>query len=253
MAEKDERPCTSCEPTRGGKAATGAWPKTLYLLRHGETELNVERKIQGWCDSPLTERGRDQARRARTSLERAGVEIDYACGSSLGRARQTAEIVTDVSYVPMDELKEWSFGSYEGESRLSMPPAPWGDFFAPFGGEAEAEVQRRLVENLTRVLEDPARHVVLAIGHGGISMEFLHTWHPWAQLDYEGIPGNCGIMRFEVWPAELWFSSVAAEKGMAFDDDALDRLSAVLGAQPRLIFSLVKVLEPDPEEIARRS
>ena len=129
MAEKDERPCTSCEPTRGGKAAAGAWPKTLYLLRHGETELNVERKIQGWCDSPLTERGRDQARRARTSLERAGVEIDYACGSSLGRARQTAEIVTDVPYVPMDELKEWSFGSYEGESRLSMPPAPWGDFF----------------------------------------------------------------------------------------------------------------------------
>ena len=253
MAEKDGRSRVSCAPSRvdGGAAAT--WPKTLYLLRHGETELNVERRIQGWCDSPLTERGRDQARRARASLERAGVEIDYACGSSLGRACQTAEIVTDVPYVPMDELKEWSFGSYEGGSRLSMPPAPWGDFFAPFGGEAEAEVQRRLVENLTRVLEDSARRVVLAIGHGGISMEFLHTWHPWAQLDYEGIPGNCGIMRFEVWPAEQWFSGVAAEKGVPSDDAALGHLAEVLDARPRLIFSLVKVLEPDPEEIARRA
>lgn len=253
MAEKDGRPCASSGPSRVDEGAAAAWPKTLYLLRHGETELNVERRIQGWCDSPLTERGRGQACRARASLERAGVEIDYACGSSLGRACQTAEIVTDVPYVPMDELKEWSFGSYEGKSRLSMPPAPWGDFFAPFGGETEAEVQRRLVKNLTRVLEDPQCRVVLAIGHGGISMEFLHTWHPWAQLDYEGIPGNCGIMRFEVWPADQWFSGVAAEKGVPSDDAALCHLAEVLGERPRLIFSLVKVLEPDPEEIARRS
>ena len=32
--------------------------KTLYLMRHGETMFNVQKKIQGWCDSPLTERGK---------------------------------------------------------------------------------------------------------------------------------------------------------------------------------------------------
>lgn len=39
--------------------------KTLYLMRHGETLFNVQHKIQGWCDSPLTEKGIKQAQKAR--------------------------------------------------------------------------------------------------------------------------------------------------------------------------------------------
>ena len=106
--------------------------KTLYLMRHGQTMFNVRRKIQGWCDSPLTEKGCDQALHARRYFEDAGITFDHVYCSSAGRACETAELVSDVPYTPTKGLREWGFGLFEGESRLLMPPTPWGDFFADF-------------------------------------------------------------------------------------------------------------------------
>ncbi len=47
--------------------------KTLYLTRHGETLFNAQHRIQGWCDAPLTERGRAQARAMGATLRERGV------------------------------------------------------------------------------------------------------------------------------------------------------------------------------------
>ena len=50
--------------------------KTLYLMRHGETLFNVQHKIQGWCDSPLTEKGIKQAQKARGYFSKKGITFD---------------------------------------------------------------------------------------------------------------------------------------------------------------------------------
>lgn len=65
----------------------------LYLVRHGQTELNVQNILQGWHDSPLTECGCEQALATRAAFEGRGVTFDHVYSSPLGRARRTAELV----------------------------------------------------------------------------------------------------------------------------------------------------------------
>ena len=63
----------------------------LYLVRHGQTEFNVQERIQGLCDSGLTEKGRADAAKLAKAL--ADVDFKEVYASTLGRAIQTAEIV----------------------------------------------------------------------------------------------------------------------------------------------------------------
>ncbi len=65
----------------------------LYLVRHGQTELNVQSILQGWHDSPLTAHGREQALTARTAFAARGVAFDHVYSSPLGRARHTAALI----------------------------------------------------------------------------------------------------------------------------------------------------------------
>ena len=60
--------------------------KKLYLLRHGQTEFNVKKLVQGRCDSPLTDLGRQQAGMAAAWLKAHGVVPDKVVSSPLGRA-----------------------------------------------------------------------------------------------------------------------------------------------------------------------
>ena len=62
----------------------------LYLVRHGQTELNVQNILQGGHDSPLTARGREQALATRAAFEARGVTFDRVYSSPLGRARRTS-------------------------------------------------------------------------------------------------------------------------------------------------------------------
>ena len=62
----------------------------LYFTRHGETVWNVENKICGMTDSPLTERGRQQARELGEAVKASGVHIDEILYSPLSRAADTA-------------------------------------------------------------------------------------------------------------------------------------------------------------------
>ena len=87
----------------------------LYLVRHGQTELNVQNILQGWQDSPLTERGCEQALATRAAFEDRGVTFDHAYSSPLGRAQRTAELIVGEgrSIELVDDLREWHLGSLE--------------------------------------------------------------------------------------------------------------------------------------------
>ncbi|MGZ7254018.1 phosphoglycerate mutase family protein, partial [Streptococcus pyogenes] len=60
--------------------------KTLYLMRHGQTLFNVQERIQGWCDSPLTKEGEEQAKMARAFFDGEGIQFDRLYSSTSERA-----------------------------------------------------------------------------------------------------------------------------------------------------------------------
>ncbi len=76
----------------------------LYLVRHGETEWNRLRRIQGLTDIPLNDTGREQARRTGMLLTRRPIARVYA--SPLGRARETAEIIARELGLAEPELRD---------------------------------------------------------------------------------------------------------------------------------------------------
>ena len=147
----------------------------LYLVRHGQTELNVQSILQGWHDSPLTARGCEQALATRAAFEDRGVTFDHVYSSPLGRARYTAELIVgeDQPVELVDDLREWHFGSLEGTSNREMPAQPWGDYPVAFGGESEGELRERMVAALSRIMARPQHNCVLAVSHGSACQEFL--------------------------------------------------------------------------------
>lgn len=156
--------------------------RPLYMLRHGETAWNLERRMQGTRNSDLTERGRAQAqamgRTLRTELAREPGPTIFL-RSPLGRARETSLIVgRELGLDPGEwrddqRLAELSYGNWEGfswkEIEVDHPNAlaewradPHG--FCPPGGETHFELRRRSAAVLAEVAASLARTVV--VGHG---------------------------------------------------------------------------------------
>ena len=147
----------------------------IYLARHGETDDNARRVVQGSIDTPLNDRGREQARDL--ALRARAVRTVTVWTSHLRRASETAEIVADVLHteVHVDErLAESRRGSWEGRSldeiEKSEPDAweAWkrggADFRFP-GGESLAEHQARVLAALEDVRNSPSP--ALVVSHGG--------------------------------------------------------------------------------------
>lgn len=139
--------------------------KTLYLMRHGQTLFNQRKKIQGFCDAPLTDLGIKQAKIAGSYFKENNITFDQAYSSTSERACDTLELITDKSYQRLKGLKEWNFGTFEGESEDLNPPLPYGDFFAEYGGEREVDFRDRLVTTMERIMSQDNHDTVLAVSH----------------------------------------------------------------------------------------
>lgn len=101
-------------------AASGDGEVTFYLVRHGKTMLNTTDRVQGWSDAVLTPQGTEVVEAAGCGL--ADVPFSAAYSSDLGRAVQTANIIIDSNkasedlvVVTDDRLREFNFGTWEGE------------------------------------------------------------------------------------------------------------------------------------------
>lgn len=153
--------------------------KRLYLMRHGQTLFNLRHKIQGHCDSPLTELGKQQALKSKIFID--SLDIDHAYSSTSERAVDTIELVLNnrLPYTRLKEIKEMNFGTFEGESEDLNPKdrMKQHDFFVPYGGEDRFDVQKRMVETLTKLMEKEDHQNVLVVSHAGASMGFLSKWH----------------------------------------------------------------------------
>jgi broad specificity phosphatase PhoE len=164
----------------------------LYLLRHGETAWNLERRMQGSKDSALTPRGRAQAAAMGRAL---AAELAREPGpavflrSPLGRTCETALIIgRELGLDPADwrddpRLAELRYGEWEGstwaEIEVNSPDAmaTWRanpEGFCPPGGETHFELRRRSAEALADIIASGTRTVVVSHGVSGAVMRGLH-------------------------------------------------------------------------------
>jgi broad specificity phosphatase PhoE len=145
--------------------------RELILVRHGETVHNVNRITQGWSDSDLSERGREQVLRLAERLKPMRPTALYS--SPLGRAMSTAQAIADATgleIVPLDDLREMNYGRWEGRSFMDIRVEDediyrrWiseEDCPCP-EGESHADVRRRLL----RVFEQVNSERAVLVAHG---------------------------------------------------------------------------------------
>lgn len=166
----------------------------LYLMRHGQTLFNVLKRKQGWCDSPLTEVGIEQARAAGAWFRERGITFDHAYASTSERAIDTLELVVPgMPYERVKGLKEWNFGSFEALTEDTNPPLPYGDFYVPFGGEGEDEFRDRIAATVTELMRRPGHESVLMVSHGAAVAQFPRSWGEDFRKKTGKRVGNCGI------------------------------------------------------------
>lgn len=178
--------------------------KKLYLLRHGQTEFNVKKLVQGRCDSPLTDLGRQQAGMAAAWLKGHGVVPDKVASSPLGRAMDTAQLVAcellgpDAAAEPCEGIIERCYGSFEEGPHGALPTDVWdpGEDLVPFGGEGSQALQERMVDALTNIMGSEGIETLLAVSHGSASRQFIRAAAPEGFELPTKLP-NCAIMIFD--------------------------------------------------------
>ena len=178
--------------------------KKLYLLRHGQTEFNVKKLVQGRCDSPLTDLGRQQAGMAAAWLKAHNVVPDKVVSSPLGRAMDTASLVAtellgrDAAVEPCEGIIERSYGTFEEGPHDALPTDVWdpGEDLIPFGGEGSHVLQERMVGTLTNLMGAKDTETLLAVSHGSASRQFIKAAAPEGFELPTKLP-NCAIMIFD--------------------------------------------------------
>ena len=138
----------------------------LWLVRHGETTYNAARRIAGWCDPPLTERGRGQARAVGPLLE--GEAFTSVWSSDLQRAIETSRLAWGRA-VQDERLRECNFGIYEGRPFDEVDAADARVFmgfrdFDMISGDSHESFLRR-IEGFVDELPS-GRHLLFV--HGGV-------------------------------------------------------------------------------------
>lgn len=149
----------------------------LYFVRHGQTVWNVENKICGASESPLTELGHEQARETGRALKQridAGeLAIDEILTSPLRRAYDTAREISDITGIPMRTepgLSEQNFGKWEGTPRDGKDFARAKENFVDSfgGGESMMRMAQRIYNLLDDLKKEPEKTYLL-VAHNGIS------------------------------------------------------------------------------------
>jgi len=152
---------------------------TFWLIRHGETQWNADRRLQGWRDIPLNDTGLRQARQLSGMLRppRFDAAIDVIVSSDLSRASETARIAAahfGIAIEAFAPLRERNYGIYEGQDwvRLEDPNGAKVDFHSPDWVVDQGETLSQFRDRIDKAFAELAlRHAgknVLAFSHGGV-------------------------------------------------------------------------------------
>lgn len=179
----------------------------FWLIRHGETDWNRDKRYQGSSDQPLNDVGRAQAASLVARLEQ--IEYQAAYASDLSRVRETAQIaLRSTDTVSFDaRLRELSFGVFEGltlEQIKKDHAELYGNWDrkrftnAPHGGETICQIEKRIEAAFQEIRARHEGQTVLLFGHGGVFGVLLCLslgLHPgmWQQYHFS----NCSVSHLE--------------------------------------------------------
>jgi broad specificity phosphatase PhoE len=176
----------------------------LYIVRHGQTDLNVKNVLQGRSNMPLNAKGIAQAKEVASLFQKAGIHFDLVYSSPLDRAYTTGRIIAgENSRIIKDErLIEMDYGPYEGMG-FENPPEEIKIFFrdfvhnpAPEGMEQLSHVVKRAGEFIESISIREEENILIsthAIAMKGL-LEYLTPESNGAY--WSKYIGNCGVYRF---------------------------------------------------------
>ena len=185
----------------------------IYMMRHGETDWNVQHLFQGRTDIPLNENGRKVAEWTRDGLK--DVHFDVAFCSPLCRAKETAQIILegrDVQLIEDERIIEMGFGEYEASSMRGTDEELETFFKHPEayvdkkGIEAFEDVLARAHSFLDELMANPEyqNSTILVATHGAMLRGLIGAFRGYTVKDFwqGGIHKNCGMTIVEVKDGE---------------------------------------------------
>lgn len=175
----------------------------FYFVRHGETVWNVQNKICGATDSPLTQKGRSQAEELGKLILSEGIKFDEILYSPLSRAKDTALIISSVTKVPArveERLIEQNFGKWEGTARNGVDfKADKENFATDYeGGESMLKLCQRIYNLIDDIKAESEDKTYLLVAHNGIARAVNSYFHSMSNKEYAsfGIK-NCEIVKYD--------------------------------------------------------
>lgn len=145
---------------------------TFYICRHGQSEYNLKKRIQGQIDTPLTEEGINNAEKIAEKIN--DVKFDEIISSDLGRAFQTAYIISlkigfEKPIITSKEIREGNFGDYAGmtiDEVHKIGPQVLGDSnFIPPNGESLNQIKMRVLKFLYETSTKYPDKTILIVTH----------------------------------------------------------------------------------------
>lgn len=181
----------------------------VFLIRHGETDWNRERRYQGQLDVPLNNNGILQARKMAEQMSQHQLEQIYS--SDLGRAYQTAEILAAAAETPLqpdERLREIHQGDWQGlrlqeiQDRYPQQLQTFHDYPAgptPTGGESITAVQKRMLAAFNTYMRAHPRGAFALISHG-LAIATLRVYLEGQSLDqvWNYIPPNAEPLHIQM-------------------------------------------------------
>lgn len=184
----------------------------LHIIRHGETQWNKEKRLQGQTDIPLAEEGIRLAKITGDNMR--DIPLDFVISSPLTRAVETAKLITAERNIPLftdDRIIEISFGEWEGECILDSEKLP-GDFrrlfyedplhcMRPPKGETFADVCKRAGDFYASLLANPdyENANILISTHGAAGRCLLTQFYEDKEDIWRGgVPANCAVTSVEI-------------------------------------------------------
>lgn len=175
----------------------------FYFARHGQTVWNVENKICGSTDIPLTEKGHRQAEELAEKILREDIHIDEILCSPLMRAADTARHISEAAGIPMrieSRLKEQNFGKYESTPRNSEEFQRAKICFADSygGGESMIRFCQRIYNLLDNLKKEADGKVCLLVAHNGVARAIQSYFTDMTNEEFAhfGIK-NCELRKYE--------------------------------------------------------
>ncbi len=166
----------------------------LYLVRHGETDWNLARRIQGSTDIPLNATGRAQAASTGALLARRQWDAIYA--SPLSRAFDTASIIADevglAGPIAVDAIVERNYGAAEGLADPELARRFPADSEVP-GRESREAVVDRVLPALLELAEAHPDQAIVVVSHGGVIRSVLGAVDP---TGHHGMIANGSVHSF---------------------------------------------------------